>query len=149
MSGLVSPHSDSHDGAARVLLASLMRRITKIQPRCMSHPSVATPRLHAYCSNMVQTFTHWIATTQPRCILRRKVATPRLYVYCSSKVPPLTHGIITINDSTPLHVASAASPCGNAKVARLLLEHGANIHVRNKEDQTPQHLLLTMWSDRY
>jgi len=48
-------------------------------------------------------------------------------------------------DSTPLHVASE---CGNAKVARLLLEHGANIHVRNKKDQTPQHLLSTTWSDK-
>jgi len=48
-------------------------------------------------------------------------------------------------DSTPLHVALE---CGNVKVARLLLEHGANIHVRNKKDQTPQHLLSTTWSDK-
>jgi len=30
-----------------------------------------------------------------------------------------------------------------------LLEHGADIHVRNKADQTPQHLLLAMCSNKF
>jgi len=42
----------------------------------------------------------------------------------------------------PLHVASSY---GNHQIARLLLAHGANIHARNKKDQAPQDLLLTMW----
>ena len=40
--------------------------------------------------------------------------------------------------STPLHVASQF---GNAKVARLLLEYNANIHVRNINDQTLLHII--------
>ena len=53
----------------------------------------------------------------------------------------LEHGIdvdsqANTTHSTPLHLASY---CGGFKVAQLLLDHGADINVRNKNGRTPLH----------
>ena len=48
------------------------------------------------------------------------------------------------NHSTLLHKATYN---GNTEVARLLFEYGANINARNKDGQTPQHLLAMFSED--
>ena len=44
------------------------------------------------------------------------------------------------NHSTPLHLALHS---GSAEAARLLLEYGASMHVKNKQDQTPLQFLIS------
>ena len=86
------------------------------------------------------TFTHWIKTIRHRCILYHKMAVAHVLV--------LLENVTVVDDDKELTPLRVTSQCGNARVARLLLEHGANIHVQNKKDQTPQHLLLAMLEQR-